>query len=608
MAVQRSFKRLEILRGIDQAILANRPVEAVAYDILHGVEQLLTSDFASLLMLNGKNQHTGCITLEAGSTPASLPDPIPYPQSWLPVWIEGNTTTTTTSGPDRRAALRELDWINPDLRCVITAPIIVQNEVVGVLLAGSAQPDAYSSEQIEIAEELRNQMTILMNQNQLHKEIQRNTAELENRVSERTVELQTVNERLEAALESEHDQRKIAEALQEVAATINQSLDLDSVLDKILDRLRSVIPFDAANIMLVKKKTIRVVRQTGYDRFHVEEEAASFETDIDQHPVFRYLQTQDFAAILPDPDQFPIEPEPIFHWLPSVLICPIRLGDMPVGFINLERSGEKAFTQLDVKRLQPLGYLNLERAAVSAFTPLDVKRLRPFVSQVAVAIQNAQLYAQAGEAAALIERQRLARELHDVVSQTLWSAGLIAEILPEMWDQDPPRAMENLRYLHRLMRSAQAEMRSLLWELRPQTLLSIPIKDLFEQLIISASGQTDTKLDADIDLETEVPDDDKLAIYRIAQEAVNNIIKHANARHASIRLASHNGGLELKISDDGTGFETSQAVQGQLGLKNMQERANSIHASLDFTSSMGKGTQVTLTKKYLDGAVEGKDE
>ena len=143
---------------------------------------------------------------------------------------------------------------------------------------------------------------------------------------------------------------------------------------------------------------------------------------------------------------------------------------------------------------------------------------------------------QARALAALQERQRLAQNLHDAVNQSLFSAGLIAEVLPRLWDRDPVEARQSLEDLRRLTRGAMAEMRELLAELRPSVLTDSSLGDLLRQLANAFTGRTNVPASVTIDGEHVLPARIQVALYRICQEALNNIAKHAEASRVAIDL------------------------------------------------------------------------
>jgi PAS domain S-box-containing protein len=196
--------------------------------------------------------------------------------------------------------------------------------------------------------------------------------------------------------------------------------------------------------------------------------------------------------------------------------------------------------------------------------------------------------------AALEERQRLARDLHDAVSQNLFSARLTAEtVLKQTGDQLPPHQRANLAQVVRLVKSALGEMRILLLELRPEGLVKAELPTLLSHLVDASSGRSE----ADIQMVIEgkpgkLPVDVKIALYRIAQEALNNAIKHASATQITLTLRRDDCEAQLTIHDNGRGFDVTQSQADHFGLSIMQERASEIGATIAIESQTTQGTRV----------------
>ncbi|MBN2085494.1 MAG: PAS domain S-box protein [Anaerolineales bacterium] len=216
-------------------------------------------------------------------------------------------------------------------------------------------------------------------------------------------------------------------------------------------------------------------------------------------------------------------------------------------------------------------------------------------NQAATTMVIADLYEHARELATLEERQRLAQNLHDAVNQSLFSAGLIAEVLPRLWERDPDEARRSLEDLRRLTRGALAEMRALLAELRPSTLTDAELGDLLSLLSNAFTGRTNIPVVLSLSGEGSLPAEPQVAFYRICQEALNNIAKHAGATRVEIGLSRDPEGLELRIRDNGRGFAADEpAPSGHYGLGMMRERAEAVKAEYAVASRPGAGTEITL--------------
>ena len=213
--------------------------------------------------------------------------------------------------------------------------------------------------------------------------------------------------------------------------------------------------------------------------------------------------------------------------------------------------------------------------------------------QCAQALDRARLH-EVGEAAAMeTERHRLARELHDAVNQTLYTINMLAQSLPRLWESQPDKVIERLTQVAQLTRTAMAEMRTLLFELRPDALVNSKLSDLLTQLADVVAGRASVTISLSVEEQPPLPLDVRIAFYRITQEATNNIAKHAHATEVTISVRTRPDQAELLIKDNGKGFAMETSASG-LGLSTMRERAEKIGASLRVTSQDGQGTEIVI--------------
>jgi two-component system nitrate/nitrite sensor histidine kinase NarX len=266
-----------------------------------------------------------------------------------------------------------------------------------------------------------------------------------------------------------------------------------------------------------------------------------------------------------------------------------------------ESEGIRSFVHVPIRiEDQLFGVFNLDYLQPRTFRADELRLFEALAQRAALAIQNAQLYQQAHELAAVEERQRLARDLHDAVTQTLFSASLIAEVLPDLWEAEQSEGRQLLGELRQLSRGALAEMRTLLLELRPAALMEASLGDLLRQLGEAVTGRKGTPVEVVVEGEPQCPPGVHVALYRIAQEALNNVVKHSKASQVTLRLSCQpdHGGVVLCISDDGCGFDPTRIPTGHLGVGIMHERAKAIGATLQIESELGAGTRVvTMWRK-----------
>jgi signal transduction histidine kinase len=260
--------------------------------------------------------------------------------------------------------------------------------------------------------------------------------------------------------------------------------------------------------------------------------------------------------------------ETTFHDVRASLIVPLILKDQVSGMLALTASEE------------------------DAFTPHHAALVLAIANQAAIAIENAQLYEQAQELAAVEERQRLARELHDSVSQALYGIALGLHTARIQLDRDPNELPESLDYLLSLAEAALDEMRALIFELRPESLASEGLVTALSRQSAALQARHGITVLTQLCEEPDLPLKVKQQLYRIAQEAMHNTVKHAHARQVDLILSQTAQAIILEVRDDGVGFDPLGSFPGHLGLHSMQERVNSLGGVLQIESAPGRGTSI----------------
>jgi len=400
----------------------------------------------------------------------------------------------------------------------------------------------------------------------------------ENRVARFFGGAQDITERKRAEA-AEREQRILAEALRDTAEALNSTLNLEEVVERILDNVGRVISHDNASLMLFEGNYARVVR-TAFPGHEDSKDTSADNLRFDVSSVMPFLAEAGKTGqtiILAD----------IWTVLPADLMGWLRANNQAIGL--------HAYAGLPIQvDGEMIGFLNLTSATPNFFTADTAVRLQAFSHQIATAIQNARRYEQAQELATINERQRLARDLHDAVSQTLFSASVVAETIPRMWPDMPPNVREVVTELHHLNRQALAEMRSLLLELRPRALIDTNISELLEQLVETFTRRHRTAISLDVDGHFALPAEAQVGLYRIAQEALNNIGKHAQATRVDLSLNRQGDGVELRIHDDGRGFDPGRVPANHFGIRIMHERAETMNAAVLVASQAGCGTTITV--------------
>jgi signal transduction histidine kinase len=246
-----------------------------------------------------------------------------------------------------------------------------------------------------------------------------------------------------------------------------------------------------------------------------------------------------------------------------------------------------------------LGVMRVDHQEPDYFDAERERLLTAVGSQTALAMRHAQLLAREREMAVIAERNRIARDLHDAVSQTLFAANVMAGTLAGSMDRDPPPGAPTVKSqaqaLERLNRGALAEMRLLMFELRPDALPDTPLADLLQQAIEALTCQGKVDVQRSLDRDDDFAAAARVALYRIAQEALSNIARHSGADHAVVEWRVHPGRqATLRIADNGQGFDPDAPTPGHFGLESMRSRAREIGAALTLISAPGNGVELRV--------------
>jgi signal transduction histidine kinase len=385
--------------------------------------------------------------------------------------------------------------------------------------------------------------------NLMSAELDESYASLEKKVADRTRELAILNS---------------------IISVASHSLDIGEILSDALNKTVEQMGFEAGAALKVEAepRKLLLVNHRGFDR-----------------PAALDLAG---AAQVPDPTDAGDRQEGVTTF---------ELRDVQDEELRgrLARSGLQTFVRVPLRtKGRSLGLFILGRHSPDPCSGEELSLLTSIGQQVGVAMENAHLYEQAEQAATTAERSRLARELHDAVTQTLFSANLIADVIPTIWGRNPQEGLQSLEELRQLTRGALAEMRTMLLEMRPESLERADLKTLLAQLADAFVGRVRVPVDLVVQGDCELSHDIKVAFYRVAQEAMNNIAKHSGARHVEAHLECRPGQLDLRIQDDGLGFEVDSVPPGHMGIAIMRERAASVGATLKVESQPGQGTTVRL--------------
>lgn len=383
----------------------------------------------------------------------------------------------------------------------------------------------------------------------------------------------TLERRIEDRTREIEQRRRVAEGLRDILSALNSSRPLEEILDLIAGQASEMLGNQADAIYRLEDSSGKLHLQTARGM----EDAINHEVEIGYGALGFAVLTREPVAI-------------------DNLVLAMIDASQPLKTRNYLRQLAKSFKAVlslpIIIRDEVYGGINLYYAQEQEFSSEQIDLARSFSNQIALAIENGQLRAAVAEQASTAERTRLAHDLHDAVAQTLFSAALIAEVLPSVWHIDQAEGQKRLVELHELTKGALAEMRTLLLTLRPSALTEMSLPEAIQQLVDAGVGRMRLPISYDVEGPCKLPMDAQVAFYRITQEALNNIYKHAGATRVTVRLEGKSDQVTLDIVDNGCGFDTTLQSPGHLGLGIMEERAQAVGVHLQIESVPGNGTHL----------------
>ena len=363
----------------------------------------------------------------------------------------------------------------------------------------------------------------------------------------------------------------------QVGREITSILDMEVLLDRVVRLIAERFGYYHVGIYLVMDETNRLVFYAGageVPRPRVNEEGA---IDIGPGSMNGEVAQSNNAIVAND-----VSVDSRFlavQMLPktrSEMVVPLRIGARVIGTLDVQSVRVDEFTEDDARIIQALG------------------------DQIAIAIENARLYTHSRDLAILEERTRLARELHDSVTQSLYSLTLFAEAGSEsIISGDLNLARYYQSRIGETAHQALAEMRLLIHELRPLELKVVGLVEALNQRLASVERRTGIEATLVTDGIQSLPPQVEEQLYRIAQEALNNALRHSSGTSVNVQLRTQQGWVEIEVADNGCGFDVETCSQaGGLGLRNMRQRAERLGGELDIRSVPGGGTKVKVRVRH----------
>lgn len=437
---------------------------------------------------------------------------------------------------------------NQHIRSYIAVPLRSGGSVIGSLNVESDQPNAFTYEDVDLLEAVAAQIGGPIASARLYQEAQH----LARQVARRNEHLTVLNA---------------------IARTAVSTLDLERMLARVITQIQQGFGYGHVELYLVDESIgeVAIAAQAGV----LGRVPSDYRQGIEVGLLGRTVRTGHTVRT----DDVLLEPD----------------------FVNAASSETRSELCVPIVASgRVLAVLNLESREVASFTDEDVAVLETVADVLASAIENARLYQRAQEAAVLEERSRLARDLHDSISQQLFSMTLTAQAARAHLEKNTARAASQLERLQETAQAALSEMRALIFQLRPPALTEQGLIAALQQHV-AALGRREgltVKLNVLGNGEDRFARGVEQAIYRIAQEALNNVVRHAGACYVDVELQVEAEQVRLRISDDGRGFDPARVASAEgrhLGLISMRERATELGGRLEVRSQPSKGTEISLT-------------
>jgi signal transduction histidine kinase len=376
--------------------------------------------------------------------------------------------------------------------------------------------------------------------------------------------------------EARQHERELATLL-EISRTVSSTLELRPLLGVILDQLKTVVEYSGAGIYLGPDAVEYRLREYRGPLPH--EDVVGHRVSPEAATLIREAMARSGPVIVEDwGEQTP-------------LMLTAAGAALPPGLESVGHGRALLWLPIIV-RGAIAGALGVVHPRPGYYTERHAQLAMVFAQQVGSALENARLYEEAQGKAVLEERQRLARELHDSVSQVLYSIALNAASAVALRARDPERAAALEHDVHELAGVGLAEMRALIFELRPESLEQEGLVSALHKQAEAVRARHGVVVDTSLGDEPAVPLAAKEALYRIAQEALQNVAKHARAQTVDLALEQTESELVLRVHDDGRGFNPTRTYPGHLGLHSMRERMAGVGGDLEIHSSRGQGTTI----------------
>jgi len=363
-----------------------------------------------------------------------------------------------------------------------------------------------------------------------------------------------------------HQRLAESESIQRTMAALLQKLNLDEVLEIVCSEARNMTKATGSAVLLLENEWLQVTLSNGnplpaVDRIPAVDSLAGLSMEQGK-PFLANGPSSYIQAYHRNPD------------LRSLLVVPLLAEGTSIGVIDVVN--------------KPGG-----------FTKDDIRVMGLFADQAAIAIENARLHQQAEQLAVIKERERIARDLHDSVTQTLYSLSLFVDATQKaLQAEKTDKAQKHVHELRKLAREAMLDMRLLIFELHPPILQKEGMVVALKTRLESVEARSGIRTEYQVINERELPLAIEAELYRIAQEALTNVVKHSQADSVNVTLYYGKNRFKMKVQDNGVGFDVEKVDEGGgMGIRGIRERVQRMNGRLYVESTPQKGTIIVVTVK-----------
>jgi GAF domain-containing protein/two-component sensor histidine kinase len=536
-AQRRLADQYRLINEVGRRITAILDIDQLLDQMARMVQETLGYDLVEFGFVDGDEVVTRVAVGRGGEYPVLeyVPGRLRVGQEGIVGWVAGTGEPLLVG--DVAQEPRYVRLAEVETRSELAVPIKSKGDVIGVLNVESDHLDAFDESDLVVLQSLANQVAVAID-----------------------------NARLFDTEERRAEQFRV---ISEVGQRMISILPVKQLLEGITELLKETLGYYLVGIALVEGGEL--VFKAGAGGAWERPGFTPPRLKVDQEGITGWVARTGESLLVGD-----VSIEPRYYSLPEASEIRSELA-VPLGTTN-----------------RVIGVLHVQSDRPDAFDESDLGLLQSLANQASVAIENARLYDQAHRVAVVEERQRLARDLHDSVTQALYGMTLYSEAaIGQLALGRIERVAEHLRELQATGQEAMTEMRLLIYELRPPVLEEEGLVGALQARLQAVEGRVGLKTEFETAVEGQLLPEVEEGLYRIAQEALNNVLKHANAASITVRLRHDQGSVALEITDDGTGFDPRAVREHSgLGLSAMEERAAEMGGKLVVTSSPGEGTRV----------------